>query len=213
MTLEELQNELNEERAKNARLEQNIKNQNSYITKLENQRGGAAAPQAGTTPATAQLDPTLQKYLEEQMRNDITAKGITRIKSEIPEAEYNAVESDFLAFLSNNMTKANTSIDYVLDAFSLVYGRAKRDKNHAINQLGAKGTAPSATAPVSNAGTNQEGIDAVNQTIANKPPIMTGNDANAASGAPNTGNGIKNTKDAFGSLREKFGQIGANKFS
>ena len=70
-----------------------------------------------------------------------------------------------------------------------------------------------ATAPVKDAGTNQESIDAVNQTISNKPPMMTGNDANAASGVPDTGNGIKNTKDAFGSLREKFGQIGANRFS
>lgn len=213
MTLEEMQEALNEERAKNARLEQNIKNQNSYITKLENQRGGAATPQTGNTPATAQLDPTLQKYLEDQMRNDITSKGITQIKSEVPAEEYAAIESDFLAFLNRNMDKNNTSVDYVLDAFSLIYGRAKRNKNHAINQLGAKGTTPSTTAPIKDAGTNQEAIDAVNKTISNKPPMMTGNDANAASGAPDTGNGIKNTKDAFGSLREKFGQIGANRFS
>lgn len=213
MTLEELQNELNEERAKNARLEQNIKNQNSYITKLENQRGAAAAPASGSTPSTAQLDPTLQKYLEDQMRNDITAKGITQIKSEIPEEEYLAIEPDFLEFLNKNMNKTNISVGYVLDAFSLVYGRAKRDKNHAINTVGAKGTTPSATAPAIDVGTNQEGIAAVNKTIANKPPMMTGNDANAASGVPDTGNGIKNTKDAFGSLREKFGQIGANRFS
>lgn len=213
MTLEEMEIALNEERAKNARLEQNIKNQNSYITKLENQRGGAATPQAVSTPATAQLDPTLQKYLEDQMRADVTNKGITQIKSEVPADEYSTIESDFLEFLNRNMNKNNTSIEYVLDAFSLVYGRAKRDKNHAINQIGAKGTTPSATAPVKDAGTNQEGIDAVNQTISNKPPMMTGNDANAASGAPDTGTGIKNTKDAFGSLREKFGQIGANRFS
>jgi hypothetical protein len=213
MTLEELEEALNEERAKNARLEQNIKNQNSYITKLENQRGGAATPQTGGTPAAAQLDPTLQKYLEDQMRNDITAKAITQIKSEVSAEEYAAVEPDFLEFLNRNMNKSNTRIDYVLDAFSLVYGRVKRDKNHAINQIGAKGTTPSATAPVKDAGTNQGAIDAVNQTISTKPPMMTGNDANAASGAPDTGTGIKNTKDAFGSLREKFGQIGANRFS
>ena len=213
MTLEELQEALNEERAKNAQLEQNIKNQNSYITKLESQRGVAATLQTGGTPAAAQLDPTLQKYLEDQMRNDILAKGITQIKSEVSAEEYAAVEPDFLEFINRNMNKANTSIDYVLDAFSLVYGRVKRDKNHAINKIGAKGTTPSATAPVKDAGTNQGAIDAVNQTISNKPPMMTGNDANAASGAPDTSTSIKNTKDAFGSLREKFGQLGANRFS
>jgi hypothetical protein len=214
MTQQELEQALNEERAKNARLEENIRNQNSYITKLEQQRGNAAqASQAGQAPATAALDPTLQKYLEEQMRNDITSKAIAQIKSEVTTEEYAAVEADFLDFLNRNMNKGNTSINFVLDAFSLVYGRAKRLKDHAINNIGAKGTTPSSTAPEVNVGTNTSGIDAVNNAIANKPPMMTGNDTNAASGPPDTSNSIKNTKDAFGSLREKFGQIGANRFS
>ncbi len=212
---EQLEKELEEERAKNQKLEGNIREQNSYITKLEGKisRGDTAPQQPANAQTTQALDPTLQKYLENTMREDIISKAIIQIKSEVTEEEYLAIESDFKDFLNRNMTKANVSIEYVTDAFSLIYGRARRDKNHPINAIGAKGTTPNTTAATVDIGSNHAGIDAVNRAISQKPPIMTGADSNASANPPDAPNTVTSTRDAFKSLKDKFGQLGANRFS
>lgn len=215
--IEQLEQQLNEANTKIGSLETNIKNQNSYITKLESQRNQQpSAPQQ----STAQLDPLIQKYIEDKMKSDTLAKAENQIKSEVSEDMYNAVKEDFHNFLNSTLNKSNTTVNYMVDAFSLVMGRALRNKDHPIHKL-----APSTkTMPGENLGqdsnaqpqqtvqTNTDTIASVQQTLANMPPIMTNKDVGAASGLPPTERPIRTTKDAFQSLKSKFADLGGNKF-
>ena len=222
MTLEEAQAQLaamTKERddavAENKQLKENISRQNSYITKLENKNSTniESAQKSATPTADTRFDPAVQAYLEKNMKRDAIEEAKITIKQEITEDMYKAVEPDFIAFLDKNLKKENCTSAYIVDAFSLVMGRALRNKEHPINKIG-KGTATPPATPTPT--TNSSEVQSVQNTILNNntPPVMTNKDVGAASGMPQgNGNQHQNTRDAFKSLKNRFANMGGNKFN
>ncbi len=191
--IQELETELTTERKK-------VSDQNSYITKLEAQVNNK--PNEGGSGQ----DPIIQAYIERKMREDVLAQAVSLIKSEVSNEEYKAIEPDFLDFLEKNMKKANTKVEYIMDAFSLVWGRCLRKKDHPIHKV--KAATPSGTTPQGK----------TDQTSGNVPPIVTQppgiTDGDGGSTPPpSTETRIANTKDAFSALKKKMGTIGGNRFS
>ena len=223
MTLEEAQAQLeamtkerDEALADNKQLKENISRQNSYITKLESKTNSnnIESAQKSTTPTVdTRFDPAVQAYLEKNMKRDAIEEAKAMIKTEITEEMYKAVEPDFMAFLDKNLKKENCTTAYIVDAFSLVMGRALRNKEHPINKIG-KGMATPPATPTQT--TNSSQVQSVQNTILNNttPPVMTNKDVGAASGMP-SGNGAQHqtTKDAFKSLKERFANMGGNRFN
>ena len=222
MTLEEAQQQLTDMAKKNEALEaenkklnENISRQNSYITKLEANRSQPSDQAQRPTSSTVgnNFDPAVQAYLEKNMKRDAIEEAKVQIKQEITEEMYKAIEPDFMAFLDKNLKKENCTTAYIVDAFSLVMGRALRNKEHPINKIG-KGMATPPATPTQT--TNSSQVQSVQNTILNNttPPIMTNKDVGAASGMP-SGNGVQHqtTKDAFKSLKERFANMGGNRFN
>jgi hypothetical protein len=212
MTLEEAQQKLAElqevqkaNEATIAQLNTNIANQNSYITKLEAKAKGA--PQAANAPS--QFDPAFQAYLEKNMKRDALEEAKAKIKLSISDPMYAAVEPDFLEFLDRNLKKENCTVEYIVDAFSLVMGRALQNKDHAINKLQKQDPKPEPAAPA----TNSQVVQTVQQQILQTPPTMSNRDTGAASGMPATGTATANTRDAFKALKSKFSSMGGGRFN
>jgi len=191
--IQELETELTTERKK-------VSDQNSYITKLEAQVNNK--PNEGGSGQ----DPIIQAYIERKMREDVLAQAVSLIKSEVSDEEYKAIEPDFLDFLEKNMKKANTKVEYIMDAFSLVWGRCLRKKDHPIHKV--KAATPSGTTPQ---GTNVQTSGNV-PPIVTQPPGITDGDGGSTP-PPSTETRIANTKDAFSALKKKMGTIGGNRFS
>lgn len=220
MTLEEAQAQLAEltkqrdaDQATIKQLNDNISKQNSYITKLE-ARNNSSEPAQKPASSTAdnRFDPAVQAYLEKNMKRDAIEEAKVQIKQEVTEEMYKAVEPDFISFLNNNLKKENCTTAYIIDAFSLVMGRALRNKEHPINKIG-KGTQTPTATPTQT--TNSQDVQAVQNTILNNttPPVMSNKDSGAASGMPNGNAQLNSTKDAFKSLKNRFANLGGNKFN
>ena len=205
MTLEEALAKVTDADAK-AMLQKVINDQNKYIGQLETQL------KSGNNNTTKPDDVTM-RYLEKNMRRDVIAEAVTEIKKDVSEEVYKAVEPDFLEFLDKNMKKENTTVGFCTDAFSLIYGKCLRKKDHPVNQIG-KGTTPQVTTPNTTPNTNGQSIATVNSIIQNQPPVITDKDQASGSvqGLPNTSTQVKNTRDAFSSLKSRFANNGGNKF-
>lgn len=187
--------------------EKMIKDQNSYITKLETQLKEAKT----SAPAAAGLDPITAKYLEKNMRDDVIREATQTIIESVGEEVFKAIKPDYDEFLKANMDKAHTTVEYAVDAFNLVYGRCLAKKDHPVHNIG-KTDNPVGTPKVA-AGTNGQAVDAVKNILAGQPPVMTGKDIGAASGIPGTqGTPVKSTKDAFAKFKDRIINNGGSKF-
>ena len=207
MTLEEALGGVTNPEQK-AFIEKMIKDQNSYITKLETQLKSTAQTSAQTA------DDITLKYLEKNMRRDVIAEATNEILKSVPKEVFDAVKPDFDSFLEANLTKERCTVEWVTDGFSLVLGRCMRNKDHAVNKIG-KTNSPNGTPtqPIA-AGTNGQSVDAVNNILKETAPTISQNDRTYSAGMPNVEKPqVKNTKDAFASLRERFSAKGAEKFN
>lgn len=205
MTLEEALAKVTDAEVK-AMLQKVINDQNKYIGQLETQL------KAGSNNASAKPDDVTMRYLEKNMRRDVIAEAVAEIKKDVSEEVYKAVEPDFLDFLDKTMKKENTTVTFCTDAFSLIYGKCLRKKDHPVNQIG-KDTNPQVVTPTT-AGTNGQSVAQVNSILQNQPPVITDKDqaSGSVTGLPNTGVQVKNTRDAFSSLKNRFANNGGNKF-
>lgn len=207
MSEEELKAKIAELEKENKQLKDNVSKQNSYITKLEGKANNSEPAPKGDSA----LNPAISAYLEKNMRRDVIEEASAEIKKTIPEDKFKAVEPDFLAFLNKNMTSANCTTAYVIDAFALVYGRASANPEHAINKLGKGGTSPATPITQTN---SPEVRNVQNTIIQTTPPVMGNKDVSASSGIPESqGAPVSNTKDAFKTLRSRFANLGGNKFN
>lgn len=212
MTPEEMQAKIAELEKENKQLKDNASKQNSYITKLEAKANNSEPAQRVTDPVRNQFDPTVQAYLEKNMKRDVIEEAKAEILKTITDEQYKAIESDFLGFLEKNMKKEHCTVAYVKDAFNLVIGRAFMDKDHAINKLGKDTPTPQSVTPTPI--TNSSNVQAVQNTIMNTPPVMSNRDINAAPGNPiPEANTVSNTKDAFKNLKNRFSNLGGNRFN
>ena len=204
MTLEEALAKVTDAEAK-AMLQKVINDQNKYIGQLE------AQAKSNTNNSTKPDDVTM-KYLEKNMRRDVIAEAVAEIKKDVSEEVYKAVEPDFMEFLDKTMKKENTTVAFCTDAFSLVYGKCLRKKDHPVNQIG-KDANPQVVTP-NPQGTNGQSVATVNSILQNQAPVITDKDqsSGSATGLPNTGVQVKNTRDAFSSLKNRFANTGAGKF-
>ena len=208
MTLEEALSSVADSE-KRAFIEKMIKDQNSYITKLENQLKATPQPSApnGTNDVT-------MKYLEKNMRRDVIAEAEQQILASISPEVYAAVKPDYMDFLDKKMTREYTTVEYAVDAFALVLGRCMSNKDHAVNKIGK--AAPPGDTPKQQvqAGTNGQAVADVQNILKTTAPVMTGKDSGSQTGMPNVGGQpIKNTKDAFSALKNRFAANGENKFN
>lgn len=207
MTLEEALSSVADSE-KRAFIEKMIKDQNSYITKLESQL--KATPQPSVQTSTNDVT---MKYLEKNMRRDVIAEAKQKILASISPEVYAAVEPDYLDFLDKKMSREYTTVEYAVDAFALVLGRCMSNKDHAVNKIG-KAAPPGDTPKPTQAGTNGQAVADVQNILKGTAPVMTGKDAGSQTGMPNVGGQpIKNTKDAFSALKNRFASQGENKFN
>lgn len=189
--------------------EKMVGDQNSYITKLETQLKEQKATGKVGAPAG---DDVTTAYIRKKMREEVIAKATVQIVASVGQEIFDAVKPDYDVFLEKNMKPENTSEEYAIDAFNLVYGRCFANKNHAVHQVG-KTANPGGTPAPQSAGTNGQQVAAVQQVIAGQPPVMTGSDINAGQGIPGTqGEKVKSTKDAFSRFKDRIRNNGANRF-
>jgi DNA-binding ferritin-like protein (Dps family) len=208
MTLDEALGKITDSEVK-AFFTKMVADQNSYITKLETQ-----LKEKQTAPQSTQVakDDITTQYLRKKMREDVVNEAVKIIVAAVGKEIYDAVATDFTTFLDKNLTPERTTVEYVVDAFNLVYGRCFARKDHPVHQVGKTATNPSGT-PTSTPGTNGAQVAAVNNIIANQPPVMTGTDASAGQGLPGVqGTPVKTTRDAFSRLKDRIGQSGGNRF-
>jgi hypothetical protein len=206
MTLEEALSKVTDADAK-AMLQKVINDQNKYIGQLE------AQVKTNSNNVSTKTDDITMAYLEKNMRKDVIAEAVAEIKKDVSEEVFKAIEPDFLAFLDKTMKKENTTVNFCTDAFSLVYGQCLRKKDHPVNQIG-KGSNPQVVTPTT-PNTNGQSVANVNSILQKQPASITDKDqsSGAAMNLPNTGTQVKNTRDAFTSLKNRFSNNGANKFN
>ena len=211
MNLEQALERIKVLEGENEKLAKQVKDQNSYITKLETEsktKGGESLQQ----------DPTVTAYLKRKMREDVTAAAVTKILQVVPSKEvFEAMKPDLEAFLEKNMKESNTTEAYIIDAFNLVWGRAMTNKDHPVHSVG-KAQTPSGTpneqTPVNPAGKNTDQIAKVQRTLQSNSPSPINDNDGGGGAVPNTGQPpVKTTKDAISNLRARFQQHGGNRFT
>ena len=191
--------------------EKMVKDQNSYITKLETQlKETKAASNSGAAPVGNDIT---QEYIRKKMKEEVIEKATATIISSVGKEIYEAVKPDFDSFLEKNLKLDNTTESYVIDAFNLVYGRCFAKKDHPVHQVGKAAANPGSTPSPTNIGTNGQQVAAVQNVISGQPPVMSGSDASAGQGLPGVqGTPVKNTRDAFARLKDRIAGNGGNRF-
>jgi hypothetical protein len=136
----ELENRMKELESENKKLTENISNQNSYITKLEDQVKKAQEDSSRkSTPASNTLDPKLEKiyqHAEKSFLREVVSEAEQAIIAQLGLPVYEAIKPDFKAFLDKNLNSTNAELNYILSAFDLVLGRAYKNKEHAVHKVG-----------------------------------------------------------------------------
>lgn len=210
MNIDEALSKVTDQEVK-AFLQKVINDQNGYVTKLEAQIKELKTAQE-QKPAATTTDDITKKYLEQNMRKDIINQALTTIKTIFDEKIVEACMPDYNDFLDKNMKLNNTTVEYAVDAFNLVYGRCYAKKDHPVHNVG-KATTPSGTPTPQTAGNNSANVQQVASMIQGQPQVMNGNDPSAMQGIPGgQGTQVKNTRDAFNIFRDKISKGGSSKF-
>lgn len=220
MTLEELQAALEAEKQKSEallkekeQLEQNVKNQNSYITKLE-QNVKKPEQQIGSPTIT---DKRLSEYLARNMKRDAIDEAFAVINQNVAPEIVECLKPEVLAMIDKTMTIDRTQPSYVIDAFNIIYGSAMTNKNHKIHQIGKAPEPKPAAAPVQPVPVQQAAQPTVNEQLKafmGTTPTMTPSDKSAVQAPPNTSpTPIANTRDAMSRFKDAVRNAGANRFS
>ena len=211
--IKKMQEEIEAKNAEIAKLQseksKNESNQNSYITKLENEVKGLKDTLEGIskTAANPQLDPSVVKYFKEQMVKDVKARAFAQITEKVGEETFKQLKQELEDFLTTTLNSDNTHEGYIVDAFNLIYGRAITN-----------GTLSIITPQVEEA---EEQADErtpaeILQSYKDTPPIITNTDSSASSDQPGSNpqtNQIRNTDEAIKSLKSKFMNLGNDRFN
>lgn len=215
MNLEQALKRIEVLEGENAKLAKQVKDQNSHITKIEQENKNLAQNKGNDN---VHQDPTVTAYLKRKMREDVTAQAVQKIMEVVPSKEvFEAIKPDLDTFLDKNMKESNTTEAYIIDAFNLLWGRAMTNKDHPVHSVGKAQTpsgTPSEQTPVNKAGQNTDQIAQVQKTLQQNSPSPI-NDADGGGGnVPDQGKTpMKTTKDAMKNLRARFQQHGGNRFS
>lgn len=204
MTLEEAKAKIAELEAEVNKLQGQVKNQNSYITKLEAQAKGAPNNPGGNSNG---LDSVTQRYLEKNMMRDTIEEAKQNIVKQVGSEVYNAIEPDLNEWLKANMKIQNCTVEFVEDSFNLIYGRCFRNKDHKVHEALGKGSTPQVATPTP---TPQTPVTPTNPAVLNQPPVI-----NSKDGFPSTPpqpQANKSKKDIFSDFSKKLATGGNNPF-
>ncbi len=215
MTVEELEQQLAETQAKldasektNKTLEANQSNQNSYITKLEETKS-ALTEQINSIKSTANspaLDPNITAYFKKKYVEDFEKDGIAEIISRDTKGVFPKVEAELRSFLKAHMTENNASLKFVLDAYSLVLGRAYADPEHEIHKVDEPTpTEGEPTEPPADKGVPSN----IHEPI---PPTLTDSDPASGNPVPRPQVEVRNTKEAFKVFEDRLFKQGQDKY-
>lgn len=211
MTVEELQAKLEEKERELAdiekekeRLTKNESNQNSYITKLEETKLALENQIETIKEATGKpaLDPAIAEYFKKRYVSDFVNDGIAEIKRRDGKGVFPILENDLTKFLKEHMTEKNASMKFVLDAYSLLLGRAYADPGHEIHK----------TKDNSVGETKVEEPKDVSTGTNEFPPTISDSDQGAGTPASVNREPVPDTKAAFKALEDKLFNAGKNKF-
>jgi hypothetical protein len=196
--LELLKKQLENERNERAKLEKNVSEQNSYITKLEADRKAAPV-------ANQQLDPQVKSYLQRKMREDTIAEALNYLKTQFEPGVLGVMNEDLMKFLDATMKPENTTVSYVKEAFYLCYGKSLANKEHAIHKLKSEPAPQSVVKEAVQQPTAEERLK--NLQVFNPNPTMTSSDQGTfpVDQLPGS-NGVapKDTQDALRSFKQKL---------
>lgn len=196
--LEAIKQELNALRDERAKLEKNISEQNSYITKLE-------ADRKATPQVKQELDPQVKSYLQRKMREDTIAEALTNLRSQFEPGVIGVMQEDLTKFLDATMKPENTTVSYVKEAFYLCYGKALSNREHEIHKLK---TTPAPEAVVQEAVQQPTAEQRIkNIKVFNPNPTMTESDQGSMPldiVPGSSGEQPRDTKQALESFRQKL---------
>lgn len=209
MTEEELKVKLNETQAKlDAALKEadSLKvqrsNQNAYITKLEEKARSLESQTNNIKDAVSsvpQVDPEITKYFHKQMRKEITEEAKSAIVNSVGQDKYNLLEKELNEFINKYMTTSNQSVNYIVDAFHLLLGKAYADPSHPMN---AKEEMKVIEKIPNNTGENAKALDQLNKMINTG---MNNEDKDFRGVTPIvTPTQVNNTRDAMKSFKERL---------
>lgn len=219
MTEEEMKQKLAEaeERASKAEaerasLEKQRADQNSYITKLEGKVQGLENQMNSVkeaTKAAPAIAPEITEYFQKKRREDYTEQAVNQIISEVGQEVYDCLSEELSNFLKLYMTEKNVSVRYIIDSFSLLYGRAMQNKEHPIHKVinPVKEEEPKQVED-----TPEEQVQFRNELNRMVNRTMTNSDVNAG-GAPEVKPPtVQNTREAMNAFKTKLFNLDSSKF-
>lgn len=110
-------------------LMENQKNQNSYITKLEQ----LSKQPAGTgKPVT---NKAYETYVVNSWKTNVINEGLDLAAQSYDKSHVDSMAQEVNDYCLKNMQDNNVTTDYVISVFQLLYGRAMGNPDHTIHQL------------------------------------------------------------------------------
>jgi len=220
MTEEEMKQKLAEaeERASKAEaekasLEKQRADQNSYITKLEGKVQGLEN-QMNTVKAATQaapaIPPDITEYFQKKRREDYTEQAVTQIISQVGKDVYDCLATELNDFLKLYMNEKNVSVRYIVDSFSLLYGRAMQNAEHPIHKVINPVKEENEQKKVED--TPEEQVQFRNELNRMVNRTMTNTDVNAG-GAPEVKPPqVQNTREAMNAFKTRLFNLDSSKF-
>lgn len=216
-TIEDLQAKIDELQSTIETLTKNQSAQNSYITKLEQERNNykneleSLKKNSKTQPA---IDDTTRNFVLKQMRKDTIAEAKEQILPQVGQDIYNAVEADFTKFLDDYMTPEKTTVAFVIDAFSLVLGKAIANKEHPIQKVLHPASTQQQVSQQQSPANTAQALQQLNDLAKKLPPVISNTDNSAASGPPSLNPDLapKTTKEAMEMFKKRFRGFGGSSF-
>lgn len=190
-------------------LRKNVSNQNSYITKLEKERNELKEELEklkAQKPYQPALDEHATRYLRKKMREETIDNAKKSLVEQVSEGVYKTLEPEFMEFLDKHMPIEKTTEGFIIDAFSLVLGRAIANKEHPVHKVLNPASEQQEVKPTSSQATLQQ----VANLMKEMPPTISNVDASAVAGPTNPVGyeAPKDTSEAMKRFKDKFRNIG-----
>ena len=188
-------------------LTKQVKDQNSYITKLEGENKTLKNAPAPTKPKVS--NPAYDAYQKKKWRTDVINDAFISLRSRYGVGKAEAMRSEVNAYCEKHMQETNTTEIYVISVFEMLFGRAMGNPNHEIHKLAPQPNPVPKVEPKDEPATPQP--NPLHETLT--PHVMSPNDQPAVPGnvPPAQPKEYKSVKDSFAALKNRI--AGANENS
>jgi hypothetical protein len=200
---------IDEANRKVATLEENIKKQNQYITKLEQQNKDL---QGAIQEASQQMDHVdIRGYVLESRARDFRREAESNIKRLYGEKVFENILSDWEAWLSEYLDVEKASVPFFEQSFQMAYGKALGNPEHPVH----KPAQDSATTP-NPAAERAQHLDRETSRVIDSsvlPSTLSDSDGGTLIPEESVGMGeVANTEQALKAFRLKMANLGKNPF-